>query len=288
MANTAAWASRTPAPPPCARSSPADGLLVSQLGPVSPAGPAPAGPITSSRPPAMAQAPSTQNPRAPPAPSVSVSRSRAPAGSVASRCRNVASPDCSPTQRATKAAASAPAISPAIPSGPCSAHREQIAEHAGHYAAGQADQAERCVRRDERVRLRVEQGSPPPGRSSPAKRGAPPPPRTTRRPRRAARSRRRPRATRRPRPRRCASAGQARPGHRGRVRAGELAQTWSAAAYATPQRPTGRGWRNSSHPGRSPPGRLATVWLAFFSHASAALGVSSSGHPKPARGEGIT
>src|SRR5215831_7419605 len=75
--------------------------------------------VSSSRPPATTPAPSTQNPSAPAAPSVSESRNRAPTGRVASRCRNVTSPECSPTQRATNAAASAPASSPAIASGPC-------------------------------------------------------------------------------------------------------------------------------------------------------------------------
>src|SRR5262249_47454711 len=75
--------------------------------------------VSSSRPPATTPAARTQNPSAPVAPSLSESRNLAPAGRVASRCRNAASPECSPTQRATNAAASAPASSPAIASGPC-------------------------------------------------------------------------------------------------------------------------------------------------------------------------
>ena len=77
------------------------------------------GRASSSRPPATTPAARTHNPSAPVAPSVSESLNRAPTGRVASWCWNAASPECCPTQRATNAAASAPASSPAIASGPC-------------------------------------------------------------------------------------------------------------------------------------------------------------------------
>ena len=114
---------------------------------------------SSSRPPATTQAASGQNASAPPAPSVSVSRSRAPAGRVASRWWNVASPHCSPTQRATNAAASR-AGQRARPSPAARACAPRTGSRAAPDTTPPARQIRQnsCVGGDERAGLRVDQG----------------------------------------------------------------------------------------------------------------------------------